>query len=71
MNKSHIRIPEDIRVVCFDKSDVFEFMPHPVPYLQQPIQDMANMASRLLLGQLENKNSQPVSTYKLPAKLVF
>jgi len=71
MNKSQIRIPEDISVVCFDKSDVFEFMPHPMPYIQQPIQDMANMASRLLLNQLEDKNSEGVSTYKLPAELIF
>lgn len=71
LNKSNIRIPEDIRVVCFDKSDVFEFMPHPIPYLQQPIQDIAKTASRLLLNQLEEGNTQPVLTYKLSAELLF
>lgn len=69
--KSKIRIPEDIHLVCFDKSDVFEFMPHPIPYLQQPIEDIAKTASRLLLNQLEDGNKQPVLTYKLSAELVF
>jgi len=69
--KLNIKVPEDIRIVCFDKSDIFEFLPFPVPYIQQPIQTIARMASRLLLEQIEETVSQDGSTYRLPAELIF
>ncbi|MDR1525999.1 MAG: substrate-binding domain-containing protein, partial [Tannerella sp.] len=67
--KRNIKIPEDIQVVCFDKSDVFDFLPAPVPYIQQPVRSIAQMASRLLLEQLEEA-TQNTSVYRLPAELL-
>lgn len=69
--KLKMNVPEDIRVVCFDKSDVFDFLPVPVPYIQQPIQSIARMASRLLLEQLEESDTQGGSTYRLPTELIY
>ncbi|MDR1938271.1 MAG: LacI family transcriptional regulator [Tannerellaceae bacterium] len=69
--KLHIKIPQDIQVVCFDKNDVLDFMPVPIPYIQQPIQSIANMASRMLLEQLEESVSEMhTSVYRLPAELI-
>ncbi|MDR2920930.1 MAG: LacI family transcriptional regulator [Tannerella sp.] len=68
--KLKVKVPEDVRVVCFDKSEVFDFLPVPIPYIQQPIQSMARMASRLLLEQLEDTESRNGSTYRLPAELI-
>ena len=69
--KLNLRVPEDMQVVCFDKSDVFDFLPVPVPYIQQPIQSIARMASRLLLEQLEESGTQEGSTYRLPTELIY
>jgi len=69
--KQKIQIPEDVNVVCFDKSDVFDFLPESIPYLQQPIQSMAKMASRLLLEQLQQPGKENASSYRLPAELIF
>ena len=62
--------PEDIQVVCFDKSDIFEFLPVPVSYIQQPIHSIACMAGRLLMEQLE-ESTENTSIYRLPAELII
>ncbi|MDH6306567.1 LacI family transcriptional regulator [Parabacteroides sp. PF5-5] len=64
-----IKIPEQIQVVCFDKSDAFEFMPNPIPYIQQPIEVMGRKAADLLMEQMEKKDSE-VQVCKFPASLV-
>ncbi len=66
--KLGIRISEDIRLVCFDKSDAFEFMPHPIPYIRQPIERMARQAVNLLLEQMDGRGGVP-RTFKFPANL--
>lgn len=68
--RQKVRIPEDLQIVCFDKSDVFDVMPVTIPYIQQPIFSLAKMASRLLLEQInEAKTNQ--SSYRLPAELIY
>jgi LacI family transcriptional regulator len=69
--KRHIRIPDDIQMVCFDKSDVFEVMPTAIPYIQQPIQSMAKMATSLLIEQINTSNTSNVSSYRLPSELII
>ncbi|GHV21606.1 hypothetical protein FACS1894174_05250 [Bacteroidia bacterium] len=39
-----VRISSDIKVVCFDKNEVFDFMNLPVSYIQQPIPEMGKNA---------------------------
>ncbi|MDR1161331.1 MAG: LacI family transcriptional regulator [Tannerellaceae bacterium] len=67
--KHQIKIPEMVRVVCFDKSEAFEFMRNPVPYIQQPIETMGRKAADLLLEQMEGKGLMP-QTCRFPATLV-
>lgn len=57
MYEQGIKIPEDMRVVCFDKIDAFSFSNTPVTYIEQPIQKMGENAIDLILEQL-NGNSQ-------------
>lgn len=64
-----IKIQEDVQVVCFDKSEVFDYMPKPIPYVLQPIEAMGNKAVDLLLAQMESEEQAPQSC-KLPATLV-
>lgn len=68
--RRHIRIPGDLQMVCFDKSDIFEVMPESIPYIQQPIQSMAKMATRLLLEQINETTPNTPSSYRLPAELI-
>ncbi len=67
--RRNIQIPEQIRFVSFDKSDAFEFMQHPIPYIQQPIELMGRKAADLLLGQM--RGEEPVAqSSKFPATLI-
>lgn len=64
-----VKIQEDVQVVCFDKSEVFDYMPKPIPYVLQPIEAMGNKAVDLLLAQMKSDERVPQSC-KLPATLV-
>lgn len=64
-----VKIPEQIQLVCFDRSEAFEFMPHPIPYIQQPIEVMARKAADLLIEQMTTDN-KIVQTCKFPARLI-
>lgn len=49
----NMQIPEDLKVVCFDKSDAFDFTTIPIPYIQQPIPEMGRKAVELLFEQIK------------------
>jgi LacI family transcriptional regulator len=53
-----IHIPSDIKIVCFDKSEVFEFMDVSIPYIQQPIPEMGKNAVELLVKQIKEKTKE-------------
>lgn len=65
-----IKIPEDIKIVCFDKSDAFDFMPNPIPYVQQPIEDMGRKAADLLLEQMDS-DKRTMETCQFPSVLIL
>jgi len=68
--KLNVSFPDDIRVVCFDKNELYEFLPDPVPYIQQPITDMAQLSCRLLLEQINEKTDlHTFGIHRLPAVL--
>jgi len=52
-------IPKDVRIVCFDKNDFFDFTDIPIPYIQQPIEEMGRKAVEVLKEQIEEKNFAP------------
>lgn len=64
-----VKIQEDMRLVCFDKSEVFDFMPHPIPYILQPVEAMARKAVDFLLEQMVDGQRLP-QTSKFPGTLV-
>ncbi len=66
----NFRVEEDVHVVCFDKSDAFDFMPVFIPYIHQPIADMGRLASQLLIKQIEDEEQNENPVHKLSAKLI-
>jgi LacI family transcriptional regulator len=63
------QIPEDVKVVCFDKSDAFEFTHIPIPYIRQPIPEMGKKAVELLFKQIKEE-SEGRTCIELQATLV-
>lgn len=64
-----VKIQEDLRLVCFDKSEVFDFMPHPLPYILQPVETMARKAVDFLPEQRVDGQRLP-QTSKFSGTLV-
>lgn len=69
MYNQGIKIQEEVRLVCFDKSEVFDFMPHPLPYVLQPVEAMARKAVDFLLDQMVEGERFP-QLCKFPATVV-
>ncbi|MFA6701338.1 MAG: LacI family DNA-binding transcriptional regulator [Dysgonamonadaceae bacterium] len=46
----------DIQLMCFDESDAFYILPLNIPFIKQPIEEMAKNAMQLLTDQMEMKN---------------
>lgn len=49
-----LRIPEDVRVVCFDDIDMFKFFHPPITAVAQPIEAMGEGAVALLIDKIEH-----------------
>lgn len=64
-----IKIEEDVHIVCFDKSDIYDFMSNFIPYLNQPIKEMGNFAAQLLLKLIKG-DSMEQTMHQFPATLV-
>ena len=52
-----IQIPNDINVLCFDSSEVYEFFYHPITHVKQPIEQLALNGVRILVDQIQNSTS--------------
>ncbi len=63
-----INIKEDLKIVCFDKSDAFDFIDFPMPYIVQPIPEMGKYAVDLLVQQID-KVKPVISKIELFVKL--
>ena len=54
--KNNINIQKDIQIMCFDENDAFYILPYAVPFIKQPIKEMAKNATELLIDQIEMKS---------------
>ena len=52
--KKNINIQKDLQIMCFDENDAFYILPYTVPFIKQPIKEMAKKSVELLLDQIEN-----------------
>ena len=52
--KKGVKIGTDLLIVCYDESDIFDFMNFSIPHIVQPIKEMGAVATQLLLSQINN-----------------
>jgi LacI family transcriptional regulator len=48
------KIPDCLKLACFDKSDIFDFLDYPISYVVQPISEMAKKSVDILVDQIKN-----------------
>ena len=58
--KLQLKIPKDIKVVCFDKSDFFDLSNISIPYIEQPISEMGRRAVELLIRKINKEDEHNV-----------
>ena len=63
--KRGIRIQEDVKLVSFDYSNVFDVFNPSIPYVQQPLHQIASSAAEYLVKLIEAKAAgEDISVYK-------
>lgn len=67
--KNDIKVPEQVSVIAFDETDAYDLFPTEITYIQQPIEEMAEEAIKLLDGQI-NDYTATGKRITLSAKLV-
>lgn len=68
--KHHLTLQKDIQIMCFDESDAFYLVPFSIPFVKQPIEEMAQHAIQILLDQIEERNLE-IEKCILDAELVL
>lgn len=53
--KNKIDIQKQIQLFCFDENEAFQILTFSVPYVKQPIEELAQNAVRRLIEQIEEK----------------
>ncbi|MBO9691324.1 LacI family DNA-binding transcriptional regulator [Chryseobacterium sp.] len=52
--KNNIKVPKQISVLAFDETDAYQLFPSEISYIQQPIEEMAEEAIKLLDRQIND-----------------
>ncbi|GHT34248.1 LacI family transcriptional regulator [Bacteroidia bacterium] len=66
-----VELQKQIKIICFDKSDVFDFMKNSISYVIQPIAGMGRTAVNILIEQITKEESDfDFVMCKLSTKLV-
>jgi LacI family transcriptional regulator len=64
-----LKVPEDLAIVGFDETDLFDFFYSPLSYIRQPLQLMGETATNILIDCINNNKATKQIT--LPPELVI
>jgi LacI family transcriptional regulator len=69
LNSLQIKVPEDLAIASFDESDASELFYAPLTHVKQPLLEMGQLATKILLESI-NKNNK-VTQVNMEAELVI
>jgi LacI family transcriptional regulator len=69
--KNKINIQKEIQIMCFDENDAFYILPYTVPFIKQPIKEIAKNAIELLIKQIDSETVVESKNIVLNAELVL
>lgn len=67
--RRNINIPGDLKVIGYDGSEITRMLLPELSTIQQPVKEIADLAVRLLLKQIEGETESQIE-WKLPVKLI-
>jgi LacI family transcriptional regulator len=56
VSRNHLKVPEQLAIVGFDKSEVYDFFVPPVTYIEQPLAEMGQKAVQNLMECINGNN---------------
>lgn len=68
IRQQNIQVPEIVELIGFDETEVFDFFQPQVSYIKQPLQQMGQAATQLLMDVIGERNDIP--NIFIPARLV-
>jgi LacI family transcriptional regulator len=69
INTMGIRVPEELAVVSFDETEAFDLFYAPLTYIKQPLQEMGQAATRILLESIGRNNK--ITQVNLEGELII
>ncbi|MCM1199007.1 MAG: substrate-binding domain-containing protein, partial [Clostridium sp.] len=71
LNAMGVRLQEDIKVIGFDNSDVYELFNPPIPYVRQPIPSMCRISMDYIFRLIEGEMPQESKIMTLDSETVL
>ena len=69
--EKNITIPNNIRIMCFDESEAFYLLPYNIPFIKQPIEQIAQTAMKLLIDNIQmEKEDIEIKQHIIDAELI-
>lgn len=56
LNAMSVRVPDDVAVLSFDEAEAYDLFYTPLTYIRQPLVEMGQLATRLLLETVQKNN---------------
>ncbi len=53
--KNNIDIYNDVQIMCFDENEAYHLLPHTLPYIKQPIEEMAKKSIEIIVDKIEKR----------------
>jgi len=69
INSLGIKVPDELAIITFDETEALDLFYAPLTYIKQPLQEMGQMATKILLKSI-GKSNEPVQL-NIEAKLVI
>lgn len=64
-----LRVPDELAIVCFDETDALDLFSTPITHIRQPLQEIGQQATRILLENIDKSNK--VTQVNLKAELII
>jgi len=70
IKEKKIRVPDEVALLCFDETDAFDLFYAPLTCIRQPIKEMGELAVKLLLANIDNRNA-PLQQASFEGELII
>jgi LacI family transcriptional regulator len=70
VHQLRLKLPDDLAIICFDDHDVFRLYPPGITSIEQPVEEIARTAMKLLMGQLGKTDGIENNKVEITAKLI-